>query len=98
MIKVTAAPVGPITFSLVVGDDPSSSRLNDFSAMIVVLGVLVKRLRCEVLDETAIDELKFMICDRLTPEELIEVLGMSTADVFDRFRDEILELDLSEVL
>lgn len=51
-----------------------------------------------MLDETAITELKFMICDRLTPEELIEALGVSTADVFDRFYEEILELDLSEVL
>lgn len=51
-----------------------------------------------MLDETAVDELKFFICDRLTPEELIEALGVSTADVFERFRDEILELDMSEVL
>lgn len=51
-----------------------------------------------MLNETAIDELKFMICDRLTAEELVEALGVSTADVFDRFLEEILDMDLSEVL
>ncbi len=51
-----------------------------------------------MLDESAVVELKFMICDRLTPEELIEALGVSTEQVFERFREEILELDLSEVL
>ena len=51
-----------------------------------------------MLDETAVDELRFMICDRLTPEELIEALGVTTEMVFDRFKDEVLELDLGEVL
>lgn len=51
-----------------------------------------------MLDDNAITELKFMICDRLTPEELIEALGVSTESVFERYLEEILELDLSEVL
>lgn len=51
-----------------------------------------------MIDETAVDELKYLICDRLTPEELIEALGVSTADVFDRFFEEVLELDLGDVL
>lgn len=51
-----------------------------------------------MIDETAVDELKYLICDRLTPEELIEALGVTTADVFDRFFEEVLELDLGDVL
>lgn len=51
-----------------------------------------------MLNETAVDELKYLICDRLTPEELIEALGITTADVFDRFFEEVLELDLGDVL
>lgn len=51
-----------------------------------------------MLNETAVDELKYLICDRLTPEELIEALGVTTADVFDRFFEEVLELDLGDVL
>lgn len=51
-----------------------------------------------MIDETAVDELKYLICDRLTPEELIEALGVSTADVFDRFFEEVLELDLGDIL
>lgn len=51
-----------------------------------------------MLDETAVDELKFLICDRLTPEELIEFLGVTTADVFERFLDEVLNSDISEAL
>lgn len=51
-----------------------------------------------MLNETAVNELKFYICDRLTPEELIEALGVTTADVFEKFLDEVLELDLGDVL
>jgi hypothetical protein len=51
-----------------------------------------------MLDEVAINELKLILCDRLTPEELIEALGVTTADVFERYLDEVLELDLSEIL
>lgn len=51
-----------------------------------------------MINETAVDELKYLICDRLTPEELIEALGVTTADVFDRFFEEVLELDLGDVL
>lgn len=51
-----------------------------------------------MINETALDELKALICDRLTPEELVEALGVSTADVFDRFYEEIMELDLGDVL
>ncbi len=44
------------------------------------------------------EDVKLMICDRYTPEELIELLGVSVEEVFERFRDEIMELDLEEVL
>jgi hypothetical protein len=51
-----------------------------------------------MLDEAAINELKLLLCDRFTPEELIEFLGVSTGEVFDRFVDECVELDMSEIL
>lgn len=39
-----------------------------------------------------------MICDRYTPEELIELLGVTVEEVFDRFQDEVMNLDLEEIL
>jgi hypothetical protein len=53
---------------------------------------------CMMLDQAIVEELKFMICDRLTPEELIEALGVTTEQVFEAFLDKCLELDLDEVL
>lgn len=51
-----------------------------------------------MLDQDLITEVKFMICDRLTPEELCEALGVTTSDIFEAFLERCLELDLSEVL
>lgn len=51
-----------------------------------------------MIDADAVADLKAILCDRFTSEELIEVLGVSSAEVFERFFDECLELDLSEVL
>lgn len=52
----------------------------------------------KLLDDVAVSELRALLCDRFTPEELIEFLGVSTADVFERFRDECLEIDLEELM
>jgi hypothetical protein len=38
-----------------------------------------------------------MVCDRLTPEELIEILGVSVEDVFDRYREECMKINWDEV-
>lgn len=57
-----------------------------------------KARELKLLDQTAIEDLKAALCDRYTPEELIEILGVSGETVFDRFLDEFLELDLEEVL
>lgn len=51
-----------------------------------------------LLDQAAIEELKFILCDRLTPEELIEALGVTSEEVFEAFLDKCLELKLEEVL
>lgn len=47
----------------------------------------------KLLDQATINELRALLADRYTPEELIELLGVSTEQVFDRFLDEVLELD-----
>jgi hypothetical protein len=51
-----------------------------------------------LLDQSAIEDLKAILCDRYTPEELIELLGVDVQMVFERFLDECLELNLEEVL
>jgi hypothetical protein len=45
-----------------------------------------------------IEDIRYMICDRYTPEELIELLGVTVEEVFDRFQDEVMNLDLEEIL
>jgi hypothetical protein len=62
----------------------------------VVRGLKVREPK--LLDQTVVDELKAALCDRYTPEELIEILGVNSETVFDKFLDEFLELDLEEVL
>ena len=37
------------------------------------------------------DELIAHIIDRFTPDELCEILGISTSDFVDKFYDEVLE-------
>lgn len=49
-----------------------------------------------MIDDTMVTELKLIVCDRYTPEELIELLGVSTGEVFERFYDEVLELNILE--
>lgn len=44
------------------------------------------------------EDVRELICDRYTPEELIELLGVTVEEVFDRFKDEVLALDLEEIL
>jgi len=51
-----------------------------------------------LLDQSQVDQLRATLADRFTPEELIELLNVTTEDVFDRFVDQCLELDLEEIL
>ena len=46
-----------------------------------------------MIDETKIDELRLRLCDRFTPDELIDLLGVSTEQVFERFLEECMELE-----
>ena len=48
-------------------------------------------------DQQLINERRSILCDRLTPEELIELLGVTTEEVFDKFTDECLEIDLDDL-
>jgi len=45
-----------------------------------------------MLDSNRIDEWRKIVCDRLTAEELVELLCLKTEDIFDRFFEECLEL------
>jgi hypothetical protein len=46
-----------------------------------------------MLDNESVDAWKQLLCNRFTAEELIELLGVSVEEVFERFLDECLELD-----
>ena len=51
-----------------------------------------------MLDGREVDNLCGAICDKFTPAELIEMLPVDTQDVFEKFLDEILEIDWSDLL
>lgn len=46
-----------------------------------------------MLDQDKVEEWKRVLCDRFTPEELIELLGVSVEDVFEAFLDQCLNID-----
>lgn len=50
-----------------------------------------------MLDESAVEHRRAVLCDRFTPDELIELLGVSVEEVFERFRDECLELSWEDI-
>lgn len=52
----------------------------------------------KLVDEDAVDTLLSFLDERFTPEELTEILGVTNDDIFDRFRDKILEHDWAEFL
>jgi hypothetical protein len=51
-----------------------------------------------VVDQERINELRAIVSDRFTPDELVDLLDVPTAEVFDRFVDECLEIDWELVL
>jgi hypothetical protein len=50
-----------------------------------------------MLNFERVERLREMLCDRFTAEELVELLCLTTEQVFDRFTDECLELRLEDV-
>lgn len=50
-----------------------------------------------MLDGEQVEQRCRLLCDRFTPEELIELLGVSTQDICDRFLDECLELKSEDI-
>lgn len=50
-----------------------------------------------MLDGDSVDQLRSAISDRYTAEELVEILGLSTEDIFDRFVEEVLRTDWTEL-
>lgn len=51
-----------------------------------------------MLDNEKVNELLLILQDRFTAEELCEILGLTVEDLFDKFTDEILRTDWTEVL
>ena len=53
----------------------------------------------EMIDDDSVNELRSLILDRFTAEELCEILQLETEDIFDRFMEECLSrVDWSEHL
>jgi hypothetical protein len=50
-----------------------------------------------MLDPDLVEERRVLLCDRFTPEELILLINVTVEQVFDRFFDECLELDMEEI-
>lgn len=89
-------PAGPITFSPVGIVGRSTSRHSASNVPIVVDGRQERGQR--LVDEDTVETLIAFLDERFTPEELTEVLGITNDDIFDRFRDKILEHDWSDYL
>ena len=51
-----------------------------------------------MMDREERDEFFNRVCDRFTAEELVEILGLSTWDVVEQFRDYIMQFKLTEVM
>lgn len=50
-----------------------------------------------MLDQDRVNQWCQVLSDRLTPEELITLLGVSVEDIFERFLDECLEINPEDV-
>lgn len=47
-----------------------------------------------MLDQEEINNYRAIICDRFTPDELVDYLGVTVEEVFERFIDECLEANI----
>ena len=44
------------------------------------------------------EDYELLVAERYTPEELVELLGVSTEELIDHFRHKLMTLDWTEVL
>ena len=44
------------------------------------------------------DDYELVVAERYTPEELVELLGVTTEELISRFRQKLYQLDWREVL
>lgn len=51
-----------------------------------------------MIDQEYLTDLNQQINDRFTAEELCEILGLTVDDLFNKFTDNVLEVDWKEVL
>lgn len=51
-----------------------------------------------VIDNDEINQLMLKLSDRLTPTELVDILGVSTEEVFEAFLDQCIEIDWDVIL
>lgn len=51
-----------------------------------------------MLDDDYVDQLRAMLTDRFTAEEVVEILGLEVEDIFERFLDECLRTPWMEYL
>lgn len=51
-----------------------------------------------MLDDDQVSQLRAMIMDRFTAEELCDILQLEVEDLFDRFASECLEVEWSDHL
>lgn len=49
-----------------------------------------------MIDGAAVDDLIAFLDEKFTPEELVEELGVTNDDIFDKFLDKILEHNWDE--
>jgi hypothetical protein len=51
-----------------------------------------------MLDQEQLDQLNKLLNDRFSAEEICEILNLTVDDLFDKFIDEILEVNWEELL
>jgi len=94
MTKALVEFVDQIIFNQEVIVVPNTLRHKDFNAKIVVVGKQVRGLK--LVDEDVVEILLSFLDERFTPEELTELLNITNDEIFDRFRDKILEHNWKE--
>lgn len=50
-----------------------------------------------MIDRDEIEEFFDRVCDRFTGDELVEILGLTSRDIVEMFRDHILEEKMDEL-
>jgi hypothetical protein len=76
----------------------NSLRLSGFNVNRVGHGQPVSGRKCDMLDQEQLDQLNKLLNDRFSAEEICEILNLTVDDLFDKFIDEILEVNWEELL